>query len=281
MVDHRPVAFKLFRQGTNRPLLILLHGMGLTIASFRGISGYLFETHDLALVDYSSLSGTVEENAWPAGGVAVKVMAEAVWRIADAVGAREFSIGGNSLGGGMCLIAALLRPGDARLKSILLSNPACYPQELPKMYRMARVPLLGELLMAITPAERFIGGIEHIGYVDKTKFDARLRAQYLFTMGQRKNRFRLMDMIRHLPAGEGDLTTAMHLPRLGEISQRVLITWGEQDPLLVEGAGKRLARQLPCARYVGFADLSHMPHEEAPDRIGPLWAEFLNGVKKI
>jgi pimeloyl-ACP methyl ester carboxylesterase len=124
-VDRRPVPFKLFRQGHGRPLLILLHGMGLTIASFRGVSGYLFQSHDLALIDYSSLSGSPEENAWPSGGVGIKVMTDAVWRVADALGSPNFSLAGNSLGGGMCLIAALQRPGDPRLKKILLSNPAC------------------------------------------------------------------------------------------------------------------------------------------------------------
>lgn len=275
IVDHRPVPFKFFRDGSRRPLLILLHGMGLTIASFHGISGTLFQTHDLALVDYSSLSGSAAENAWPAGGVGVKVMADAVWKIADAVGVDDVNLAGNSLGGGMCLIAALLRPTDRRLKKILLSNPACYPQSLPKMYRLARVPLLGELLMTMTPPEKLIGGVEHIGYVDKTRFDPRLRDHYVRTMSERKNRFRLMDMIRHLPADARDLTVALHLPRLREIQQPVLVTWGEQDPLLVAGSGERLARELPNGTYTPFADLSHMPHEESPERVGPLWSKFL------
>jgi pimeloyl-ACP methyl ester carboxylesterase len=275
-VDHRPVPFKLFRQGHGRPLLILLHGMGLTIASFRGISGYLFASHDLALIDYSSLSGTSRENAWPAGGVAIKVMADAVWKVADALQSDNFSLAGNSLGGGMCLIAALQRPGDPRLRKMLLSNPACYPQRLPKMYRLARIPLLGELLMTITPPEKLLGGVEYIGYVDKTRFDPLLRAHYARSMSQRKNRLRLMDMIRHLPANASDVTMAVHLGRLQEITQPVLVTWGEQEHLLAEDAGQRLARQLPHGHYAPYADLAHMPHEEAPERIGPLWAEFLN-----
>ncbi len=250
--------------------------MGLTIASFRGVSGYLFQTHDLALVDYSSLSGVAAENAWPHGGVAVKVMTEAAWRVADAMGADDISLVGNSLGGGMCLVAALQRPGDRRLTKIILSNPACYPQTLPRMYRLARVPLLGELLMTMTRGERLVSGVEHIGYVDKSRFDPELRRRYLETMSQRKNRFRLMDMIRHLPADGRDLTPAVHLSRLKDIQQPVLITWGEQDRLLTAGSGERLTRDLAHGIYAPFADLSHMPHEEAPDRIGLLWSRFLN-----
>src|SRR4051812_32846993 len=57
--EGRSIPFKYFRRegaaGQARRTLVLLHGMGLNIASFRGVSGYLFATHDLLLVDYSGL----------------------------------------------------------------------------------------------------------------------------------------------------------------------------------------------------------------------------------
>lgn len=144
------------------------------------------------------------------------------------------------------------------------------------MYRLARVPLVGELMMAITPAEKLIGGVEFIGYADKTRFPPDLRRRYERSMSIPENRFRLMRIMRHLPAGPRDMSVALHVPRLGEIQQPVLISWGVQDPLLVEGAGERLAKALPNATYDVYPDLAHMPHEEAPDLLGPRWAQFLN-----
>jgi len=82
--------------------------------------------------------------------------------------------------------------------------------------------------------------------------------------------------MRRLPAGPRDMTVALHVPRLGEIQQPVLISWGLEDPLLVEGAGERLARALPNATYETYPHLAHMPHEEAPELVGPRWASFLN-----
>jgi pimeloyl-ACP methyl ester carboxylesterase len=275
MVDGRVVPFKFFGKGEpgSRPLLMMLHGMGITIASFRGVSGYLFEDHDLALPDYSSLS--CEASGWPQGGVAIRAMTHAVWRVADALGVEKFSLCGNSLGGAMCLLAALEHP--ERVERMALANPACYPQPLPTMYRLARVPVLGELLMTITRPEKLIGGLEYIGYVDKARFVPELRERYLAVMQQRRNRFRLMEMIRHLPHDGRDMTLAMHIPRLKEIGQPVMVTFGERDPLLIPGVGARLARELGNAVYRPYADLSHMPQEEAPDRVGPEWAEFLRG----
>jgi pimeloyl-ACP methyl ester carboxylesterase len=276
----RVLPFKVLRlpSATPRPALVLLHGMGLSIATFRGVAPYLLASHDLILPDYSGLActpaGIPARDAGWSGRIDVRAMVAGVFDLLDALHVERADFSGNSLGGGMCIVAALEFP--ARTGKLLLSNPACYPQTLPRMYRLARVPLLGELLMTITRPEKLIGGVEYIGYVDKTQFLPDLRTRYLKNMSTRQNRFRLMQMIRALPANERDLAVAIHVPRLHEIQNPVLVTWGEKDPLLVEGAGRRLAHDLPHATYLPFPTLAHMPHEESPDRIGPPWAEFLN-----
>ena len=275
--DNRLIPFKYLRKSstTPRPLLILQHGMGLTIATFRAIAPYLFETHDLALIDYSSLTCPPQSAGWPLGGVPIRALAESVWPIADALGAKTFSIAGNSLGGGLCLITAVHPQAKTRLQKILLANPACYPQKLPTFYRLARIPLLGEFLFSITRPEKMVAGVEYISYVDKSRFDPDLKNRYIRHLSRRHNRLRVMDIMRHLPANESDLTPALHLPRLKYVTQPVLLTWGEQDKLLVPTAGPQLARDLPNCTYDPHADLAHMPHEEAPHRIGPRWAAFL------
>ncbi len=274
-VDGLTMPFKFFRQpgrdGASRPVLMLLHGMGLTIASFRDIAPYLWASHDLLLPDYSCFAP--DHMPLPAD-TSIKVFAATVWRLADALGIARLSLAGNSLGGGLCLMATLLAP--QRVERVLLSNPACFPQTLPGMYRLARVPLVGELLMLLTAPEKFIGGVEYIGYVDKSRFDPMLRALYTANLWTLRNRLRLMQLIRQLPADARDMTAASHLPQLGTIRQRVLLTWGQQDPLLAAGAGDRLAEMLPRVTYEVHEDLAHMPHEEAPERIGPRWAAFLN-----
>jgi pimeloyl-ACP methyl ester carboxylesterase len=278
-VDGQIVPFKYFRQapapGQRRPTLLLLHGLGLTIGSFRGIFPGLFRTHDLILPDYSGF--TLDRSHRP-GHVSFKSYTLALWRIADALGIAQLSLGGNSLGGGLALMAALL--ALPRVRCIVLSNPACFPQKLPRMYRMARVPLFGELLMAFTRPEKLLAGVEGIGYVDKARFDPVLRGHYTENFVSRRNRLCLAHIMRQLPANSRDMAAANYLTRLHEIRQPVLITWGLQDPLLVEGAGQRLADGLPNATFEPQADLAHMPHEEAPERVGRRWAEFLNMHEK-
>ncbi len=265
-VDGRRVPYRVLRRedgGGARRALVLLHGMGLNIGTFRSVAPYLLGAHDLVMIDYSSFSAVKE---WPSGGVSIKVMSEAVWRVADALKLGRVSLGGNSLGGGMCLIAALSQ--GERVERMVLMNPACYPQRLPLMYRLSRVPMVGE---------KFVNGVERIGYVDKGRFDEELRRRYVVQMSQRESRVRLMDTIRQLPGHSGDLSAALHLGRLGEIVVPTLLLWGKQDPLLAAESGLRLARELGNCRLVEFAGLAHMPHEEAPEVVGPLMADFLRG----
>jgi pimeloyl-ACP methyl ester carboxylesterase len=273
LIDGHAVPYKFMQRTTGhaRPVLVILHGMGLTIASFRGMSGYLFQSHDLLLPDYSSLA--LATASLPADA-SFKTMVAAIWRIVDKLHIERFSLAGNSLGGGLCLMATLDAP--ERVERIALSNPACFPQLLPHMYRLVRYPLVGEAFMFITPADRFVGGIEYIGYADKSRFDPALRRQYLASLSHRRTRLRLMQIIRSLPHDHGDLTRAPHLAHLDRITQPVLISWGLKDPLLVKGAGHRLAEALPNCTLEVHVDLAHMPHEEMPERLGPRWAQFFN-----
>jgi pimeloyl-ACP methyl ester carboxylesterase len=261
-----------------RKTLLLLHGMGLSIATFHGVAPWLLRTHDLLLLDYSGLGcascGLRPTASGWRGRLAVRELVDNAFHALDILRLPTADVGGNSLGGGMALVAALEQP--ARIRRIVLSNPACYPQALPRMYRWLRVPFLGEVLMTIMRPEKLIGGVEYIGYVDKARFLPDLRMRYLANMAPRANRFRLMHMIRALPAHEKDIAVAIHVPRLSEIQHPVLVCWGEQDPLLFPGAGQRLTEDLPHATYLPYPDLAHMPHEEAPERIGPAWADFLN-----
>jgi pimeloyl-ACP methyl ester carboxylesterase len=247
--------------------------MGLTIASFRGIAPYLLATHDLLLPDYSGFS---QDNAPLPDHASFKNFALSVWHLADTLQIPRLSLVGSSLGGGLALMAALLAPH--RVDRIILSNPACFPQKLPGTYRLARIPILGEFLILLTPADKLVGGVEYVAYVDKTRFDPALRHIYVTNYSTRRNRLRLMQLIRNLPADVNDLTAAAHLPHLSTLHVPILLSWGQQDRLLVENAGTRLANTLPNVTFDPYPNLSHLPHEESPETLGPRWSQFLNSA---
>ena len=274
-IDSRPVPFKFIcntrDSATPRPVLVMLPGMGLTPPTFHGVGPYVFATHDLLLIDYPSLWLPLRH---PSDGISLRVLARTVWQITAALGLTHFDLAGSSLGGGLSIVATLDAPPGSHVDRLVLANPACYPQELPQFYKMMRFPLLGDALALTTDVNKLLDGLAYIGYVDPTKVPKDVRAAYARTLGTPAGRAVLMRLMRQLPANGREI--APHMARLKEITQPVLITWGMQDKLLVPTNGQRLAADLPRAKYVEFADLAHMPHEESPERVGPLWAAFLN-----
>lgn len=272
--EGRVVPFKIITHpvhGTlgGRRVLVLLHGMGINATSFLGVAPYLLATHDLLVVDYSSFSAP---ERWPAGGVSLRLLAAGVWRIIERMGLPRVDLLGSSLGGGLALLMVLLTPPGRQIDRIGLLNPAIYPQRLPLLYRLARAPILGELLMSITPAERLIEGVASIGYSSPEQMPKPLRQSYLRTMRRRVSRHQLMDIMRYLPAnGRDPGGIARHL---GQITQPTLILWGTQEKLLPPDTGTRLKHDLPHARLAEFPHLAHLPHEEAPEEIGPILGEF-------
>jgi len=269
--DDRQIPFKVLRYARNasvaRPVLVLLHGMGLHIASFRGIAAHLLPLCDLVLIDYNSFAGI----GWPEGGPSIRMLMHAAMRIPKELGLEHIFMGGASLGGGMSVMAALDYPQI--VDALVLLNPAVFPQELPQIYKTLRVPIQGEMFMRIIPPEQLVGGVASIGYVDQKKMDSQLVDIYMSNMSNIENRFKLLDVIRQLPAHYGE--SERYLTRAHQLKQPVLVIWGSRDNLLDQSTGDRLVKTIPHIDFVKFSDLAHLPHEEDPDRIGPIVARFI------
>ena len=101
--DHKTLLARILRQpGSSRPALLLLHGMGLTIATFRGIAPWLLPTHDLILVDYSGLACmhcAPKDHGW-GGTIDVQHLVTGLFALLEVLHLPQADFAGNSLGGG-------------------------------------------------------------------------------------------------------------------------------------------------------------------------------------
>lgn len=276
-VGGRRIAFRLLRSpvtSVRRPVLMLLHGMGLHIASFRGIASYVLRSHDVLLVDYNSYAVVA---GWPPGGVALRELVHGAMLVPQALGISRLAVGGSSLGGGMALMAALNFPD--RVSAVAVFNPAYYPQELPTFYRIVRVPILGELVMATMKPEQLVCGIAAVGYDHPEHIDHDLLRVYRQNMAPLANRLRLMDAIRALPTRPVEIRGFLNAAT--RLHQPVLVIWGQLDTLLAVGTQERLKTDLPNLAYYEFPQLSHLPHEEAPEAVGPVVGQFLAQVAMV
>lgn len=249
-------------------MVVFLHGMGLTTASYWGLLSYTLSTHDLLLVDWSDFA---TGDYWPRRGMSLPQLAADVMAVVDALRIERFFLAGSSLGGGLSLMAAIDHPD--RVSGLILFNPAAYPQSLPGFYKWVRIPLIGEFSMRILPSDRLTQAVFRTGYADPSRAHPDLIRAYEMTMRPLANRLKLMHLIRALPTRQAQL--AKYLNFADRIRQPMLVVWGQRDGLVDGSTPHRLKGDIKELRLEILPDVSHLPHEESPDTVGPLVKKFL------
>ena len=268
-VGRRRIGFKFLRAGRQRrPVLVFLHGMGLTTASYWGMLPYTLPTHDLLLMDWSDFA---TGDYWPRHGMPLPQLAADVVAVTAALNIDDFILAGSSLGGGLSLMAAIDHP--QRVSGLILFNPAAYPQRLPGFYKLSRIPLIGELAMRMLPADRLTRAVFRTGYADPGRAHPDLIKAYEAAMRPLANRLKLMHLIRALPTRPAQLS---HYTQIADrIRQPTLVIWGQKDGLVDGSTPHRLRQDIKGLRLELLPDISHLPHEESPETVGSLVGEFL------
>jgi pimeloyl-ACP methyl ester carboxylesterase len=263
----RKIPFKFIRAGRQRrPVLIFLHGMGLTTASYWGLLPFTLPSHDVLLIDWSDFS---TQEHWPRRGMPLERLAADWLAVPAALGIDRFVLAGSSLGGGLSLMTAIDHP--SRVTGLILFNPAAYPQALPRFYKIVRIPLLGELIMRTIKPGHIAEGIVNTGYANPRAAHPDLVKNYDLNVRPLANRLKLMHLIRALPTRPARIAhfLAKH------ICQPTLVIWGVKDRLLDGSTPHRLKDDIPGVQLELIDGISHLPHEETPEQVGPMLANFL------
>ena len=88
---------------------------------------------------------------------------------------------------------------------------------------------------------------------------------------QRPGLFRaLLTIGTNVPLWERDFA-----PRLGAITQRTLIIWGEEDRVFPLPAGRLLHRTIQGSTFVTIPDAAHIPQWERPAPVNQAMLDFL------
>ena len=228
------------RSGTGEPL-VLLHGVGDTLAAWTPVREILARDHEVIAVDLPGfgrsrmLSG---ETPTPAA------LARAV---AAFMGGQDFHVAGNSLGGGIAL--ELAKAGT------VLSATALSPIGFARGWERAWLrgtlgfmhtagPALGlrlgaraaTWLMMDRPRPRDVleRGIEELGL--SPGWDATVPSTVTYTFG-------------------------------GDVGVPVTIAWGEHDKVLLPRQAHRARAALPDARHVTLHGCGHVPTWDSPEQV--------------
>lgn len=229
------------RRGSGEPL-VLLHGIGDTLASWTLVSELLAREHEVIAVDLPGFGRSLrlrDEQPTPAA------LARAV---AAFMGGGRFHVAGNSLGGGIAL--ELATSGHA-LSACGLS-PIGFARGWERVWLRATLEATRAAGPRMRPLLR-----AHAGRVAATRLMMdRPRPRAVLERG--------VDELRRSPGWEETVPLTVAYRFEGRIDVPVTIAWGEHDKVLLPWQARRARAALPEARHVTLRGCGHVPTWDDP-----------------
>ncbi len=249
------------------PALVLIHGLGATLFSWR---------HAVASLQATCKTYTVDMLGFGASGAPTTYtlleQANAVAGYLEKAGIKRVSLAGHSMGGGVCLhLTQILPDRGIEIDRMVLVAPVCYPVD-GSVFGFAAGPVaaLGALVDFIDP-EKPTRRLLEKGYFDDSKIEQAQVNAYKVNFDPVFVKLPLF--IQHAANLQQIRKIVKTYP---SITNPALLIWGDHDEVLpVGGYGKQLASDLPNARLEIVPKAGHIVHEEWPDEVGKLMMEFL------
>lgn len=259
------------RMGSGQPLL-LLHGTGASVHSWRGLMPLLAQSHDVIALDLPRHAFTTGHDAY---AMSLPAMAREVARLLEALDVTPEAIVGHSAGAAIALQLALdhaYRGPIVGLSAALRPFPGAMAQIFPAI---AKTLFVNPLVPRI-----FTGSIDLVGGPEKflwrsthSRIDKAGLACYA-------------KLLKHPGHAGGALAMMANwdLPglraRMDEVRNPVLLLHGANDPAIPPDWARDAASWLPNARLELRPGLGHLAHEEAPQDTAAHIAAFLSGLRE-
>jgi pimeloyl-ACP methyl ester carboxylesterase len=239
------------------PVLVLLHGSNASLFTWEPWATRLDNTFRVVTLD---LQGHGLTGAVPSRDYSEQAMVKLVAAFTRRLGIARFALGGNSMGGGVA--ARFAEEFPERVTQLILVDAAGTltreGDRIPLAFRLARIPVLGQVLRYVTPRAIVVEGLDD-AIVRKSIIDDTMIDRY-------------RDFARMAGTREATLMR-FQLPRdsyvaghVGRITMPTLILWGEEDHLIPVAAARAWAKAIRGAKLIIYPATGHLPQEELPDK---------------
>ena len=250
--------------GTGEPTMILLHGFGASVFSWREVMQPLSQYGRVVAYDRPAFGLTErplpgswkEESPYGVEGNLTLLLG-----LMDALGIEKAILIGNSAGGRLAVQAALTHP--ERVSGLVLVDAAIYTgsrrpfgilQPLIYTPQMDRLGPFFARSLAGAQGEAFLQAAWH----DPSRITPEIQTGYRKPLHMANWDVALWEFTR---AGSGSEDLA---PRLKEIALPTLVISGEDDRIIPAADSVRLSADIPGARLVVIPACGHVPQEECP-----------------
>jgi pimeloyl-ACP methyl ester carboxylesterase len=264
-----PLRLWVEEQGRGEPIL-MLHGFGASMYTWRYIAPALARTHRVITVD---LKGSGRSDKPFDGKYRVLDQVALIKRLIDRKRLTNLTLVGHSFGGGVALALALdlneTRP--AALKQLVLIDSIAYRQRLPLFIQLLQTPVLAGIGMyAILPEIESYEGL-YAAYHDPSKITFNAVRAYALPLYEPGGRYALLKTAEEIVP----VNLSALIASYPTIQQPTLLIWCAEDPVVPVWVGRKLARTLPHSRLSVLNGCGHAPQEELPLQTLTLMRKFL------
>ncbi|MBI5830932.1 MAG: alpha/beta hydrolase [Armatimonadetes bacterium] len=247
--------------------VLLVHGIGLQRDTWSGQLD-MARVADTVAID---MLGFGESSAPQGADVTVPGQAWAMLAALDALRWKRATLCGYSMGGAVCLGAALAQP--KRIARLALVAGAALPQPIPFSFRLLDLPFAAEAMWAASNLAMWTGLGRLLAPYWSLNEDTGLR-MVTAQCGLRHDRS-FVRAARDLRP-ERYHAWAVRFPRL---TMPALLLHGTADNMVPVEVSRRMAQLLPHATLVEFAGQGHLMHELPDNRVGQRIAEFIQTTR--
>ena len=266
-----------YRCAGRGPLLVLLHGIAGTSATWDGVIPWLAERCTVIAPDLLGHG----ESSKPEGDYSLGAYANGVRDLLEALGYDRGTIVGNSLGGGVAMQYAYQFP--ERCERLILVSSGGLGREVHLLLRAVVLPGAEAVLPWLSVAAeqsvgrlvKLLGGIgfrasadlEETWYGFVSRAEPGARRAFIQTVRG------IIDLGGQRIVAKERLYLAAGIP--------TLIIWGAKDALISVSHGRDAHERIPGSRLEIFPAAGHFPHRDDPRRFVTTVVDFLESTKPL
>ncbi len=238
-------------------VLVLLHGSNNSVQTWEPWVARLAMKYRIISFDQIGHGLT---GANPTGDYSAAAFVSTADALLTKMGVSKFALAGNSMGGWVSAHYALAHP--EKLTALILVDaggaPNSDPKSTPIGFKIARMPVIKELVRYITPRSVIEKSI-HQTLSNDSIVDEKMIDRY-------------WELIRYPGNREatGIRFAAARVPfdqaKLAALKTPTLVMWGEEDQLIPVTASHWFTAAIPGAKEIVYPKIGHIPMEELPDQ---------------
>ena len=252
------------------PPVLLIHGLGGYLETWIYNIGALskhFTAYALDLPGHGLSEGPVANYTLECCTHRIAVGFMAALRIERA------SLVGHSLGGLVCLSVAIHFP--QKVDKLVLVDSAGLNKEAPLIYRLATLPVLGDILLKPTIKPLIKAGMEKGFYNPEIIPDEMVDLSYKYWRTPKFKRA-LANLLRHNASIDGLHPEVIVTDKLHLVQSPTLLIHGKQDQVIPVDYARLACKIIPNVKCQVIDRCGHCPHIEKATQFNDLVASFLS-----